>query len=58
MSKKFKKETIAAKAGVGSDKQHGAIIPPLYLTSNFKYGEVGEAQEYEYTRQSNQLEII
>ena len=49
MSKKFKKETIAAKAGVGSDKQHGAIIPPLYLTSNFKYGEVGEAQEYEYT---------
>jgi cystathionine gamma-synthase len=53
MSKKFKKETIAAKAGVGSDKQHGAIIPPLYLTSNFKYGEVGEAQEYEYTRQSN-----
>ena len=53
MSKKFKKETIAAKAGVGSDKQYGAIIPPLYLTSNFKYGEVGEAQEYEYTRQSN-----
>ena len=53
MSKKFKKETIAAKAGVGSDKQHGAIIPPLYLTSNFKYGEVSEAQEYEYTRQSN-----
>ena len=53
MSKKFKKETIAAKAGVGSDKQHGAIIPPLYLTSNFKYGEVGEAREYEYTRQSN-----
>ena len=53
MSKKFKKETIAAKAGVGSYKQHGAIIPPLYLTSNFKYGEVGEAQEYEYTRQSN-----
>ncbi len=53
MSKKFKKETIASKAGVGTDKQHGAIIPPLYLTSNFEYDKIGEKQEYEYTRQSN-----
>tara|TARA_B100000959_G_scaffold270601_1_gene317710 strand:- start:4804 stop:5955 length:1152 start_codon:yes stop_codon:yes gene_type:complete len=53
MSKKFKKETIASKAGVGTDKQHGAIIPPLYLTSNFEYDKIGKKQEYEYTRQSN-----
>tara|TARA_B100001250_G_scaffold191818_1_gene164878 strand:+ start:1640 stop:2818 length:1179 start_codon:yes stop_codon:yes gene_type:complete len=53
MSKKFKKETIASKAGVGTDKQHGAIIPPLYLTSNFEYDKIGKKQEYEYTRQGN-----
>tara|TARA_S200000501_G_scaffold357219_1_gene380661 strand:+ start:583 stop:1734 length:1152 start_codon:yes stop_codon:yes gene_type:complete len=53
MGKKFKKETIAAKAGVGGDKQHGAIIPPLYLTTNFIYDELGQDQLYEYTRQSN-----
>ena len=53
MSKKFKKETIASKAGVGTDKQHGAIIPPLYLTSNFEYDKIGGKQEYEYTRQGN-----
>lgn len=53
MSKKFKKETIASKAGVGTDKQHGAIIPPLYLTSNFEYDKIGGKQEYEYTRQAN-----
>jgi cystathionine gamma-synthase len=51
--KKFKKETIAAKAGIGSDKQHGAIVPPLYLTSNFEYEKLGKEQEYEYTREGN-----
>ena len=51
--KKFKKETIAAKAGIGSDAHHGSIVPPLYLSSNFKYEELGKEQEYEYTRETN-----
>src|SRR6056300_315090 len=51
--KKFKKETIASKAGIGSDKNHGSIIPPLYLSSNFEYQKLGEEQEYEYTRERN-----
>ena len=51
--KKFKKETIAAKAGIGSDTQHRSIVPPLYLSSNFKYEELGKEQEYEYTRETN-----
>ena len=51
--KKFKKETIASKAGIGSDKHHGSIIPPLYLSSNFEYRELGIEQEYEYTREKN-----
>ena len=51
--KKFKKETIAAKAGIGSDMDHGSIVPPLYLSSNFEYKELGKEQEYEYTRETN-----
>ena len=51
--KKFKKETIAAKAGIGTDAHHGSIVPPLYLSSNFKYEELGKEQEYEYTRETN-----
>ena len=51
--KKFKKETIASKAGIGSDKHHGSIVPPLYLSSNFEYKELGKEQEYEYTREKN-----
>ncbi len=53
MKKKFKKETIAAKAGIATDQQYGAIVPPLYLTTNFIYDELGSDQLYEYTRQSN-----
>jgi cystathionine gamma-synthase len=51
--RKFKKETIAAKAGIGSDMHHGSIVPPLYLSSNFEYRELGKEQEYEYTRDTN-----
>ena len=51
--KKYKKETIAAKAGIGSDMHHGSIVPPLYLSSNFEYRELGKEQEYEYTRETN-----
>ena len=51
--KKFKKETMAAKAGIGSDMHHGSIVPPLYLSSNFEYRELGKEQEYEYTRETN-----
>ena len=53
MKKRLNKETIASKAGVGSDQQHGAIVPPLYLTSNFIFDELGQEQSYEYTRQRN-----
>ena len=53
MKKRLNKETVASKAGVGSDQQYGAIVPPLYLTSNFIYDEVGKEQSYEYTRQGN-----
>ena len=58
MKKKFKKETIAAKAGIATDQQYGAIVPPLYLTTNFLYDELGKDQLYEYTGKGIQLEII
>ena len=53
MDKKLNKDTIAANAGVASDKQHGAIVEPMYLSSNFAFKEVGKEQKYEYTRSSN-----
>tara|TARA_Y100001980_G_C14556220_1_gene346957 strand:+ start:5951 stop:7102 length:1152 start_codon:yes stop_codon:yes gene_type:complete len=53
MNKKLNKETMASKAGIGIDKQYGALIPPLYLGTNFEYEELGKEPTYEYTRQGN-----
>jgi len=46
-------ETIAARYAIDSDEQHGAVIPPLYLSSNFSFAGFGEAREYDYTRSGN-----
>ena len=37
MSKKLKKDTISSKAGIATDKEHGSVVPPLYLSSNFAF---------------------
>ena len=53
MKKKLHKDTIATRAGIETDHQHGAIVPPLYLSTNFAFKEVGQEQPYEYSRQGN-----
>ena len=45
MGKKLNKGTITTRAGVESDNQHGAVIPPLYLSSNFAFQEFGKEQQ-------------
>jgi cystathionine gamma-synthase len=49
----LKPETIAASYGVNSDSNHGAVIPPLYMTSTFAFKGFGEKGEYDYTRTGN-----
>ena len=51
--KKIKNDTIASRAGIESDKQYGSVIPPLYLSTNFVFDEVGHLPEYDYTRCGN-----
>ena len=29
--------TIAARTGVDTDTAHGAVMPPLYLSSNYSF---------------------
>jgi cystathionine gamma-synthase len=45
--------TIAARAAIESDTQYGAVVPPLYLSSNFAFAGFGEKREYDYTRSGN-----
>ena len=45
--------TRAVRAAIESDSQHGAIVPPLYLSSNFSFAGYGEMRRYDYTRSGN-----
>jgi cystathionine gamma-synthase len=46
-------DTLAARFAIDSDPTHGAVIPPLYLSSNFSFHGFGEKREYDYTRSGN-----
>ncbi len=46
-------ETRAACAGVAVDREHGAVIPPIHLSSTFSFVGLGEQRRYDYTRSGN-----
>lgn len=46
-------DTIAVRAGIETDTQHGAITPPLYLSSNFSFAGFDEKREFDYSRSGN-----
>ncbi len=46
-------DTLAARYAVDTDEAHGAVIPPLYMSSNFSFHGFGEKREYDYTRSGN-----
>lgn len=45
--------TRAVRAGVGADREHGAVMPPLHLSANFTFERLGRKREHDYTRTSN-----
>jgi cystathionine gamma-synthase len=56
MSKAPKKKGIATRsvrAGLDSDAQHGAVVPPIYLSTNFAFERYRKARKYDYTRSGN-----
>jgi len=48
-----KQPTIAVRTGLERDTQHGAVIPPLHLSSNYTFKGLGEPRRYDYTRSGN-----
>jgi len=49
----YESDTIAVRAGIESDTQHGAITPPLYLSSNYSFAGFDQPREFDYTRSGN-----
>ncbi len=45
--------TTAARHGVNADPTHGAVIPPLYLSSNYSFDGLDGKRRYDYTRSGN-----
>lgn len=45
--------TRAVRAGIASDREHGAVVPPLHLSSTFAFEGFGRPRTYDYTRSGN-----
>jgi cystathionine gamma-synthase len=46
-------ETRAVRAGIGADRQYGAVVPPLHLSSTFTLAGFNQKRAYDYTRTAN-----
>lgn len=45
--------TRMVRAALETDREHGAVIAPIYLTSNFAFSAFGQKGRYDYTRSGN-----
>ncbi|MGF1763521.1 O-succinylhomoserine (thiol)-lyase [Aliivibrio kagoshimensis] len=48
-----KTATISVRTGIESDSQHNAVVPPIYLSTNYSFPEFGDVPEYDYARSGN-----
>ncbi len=53
MNPPVSKATSAVRASIETDTQHGAVVPPLHLSSNYSFRGLGEPRQYDYTRSGN-----
>jgi len=45
--------TRSVRAGLESDAQHGSVVPPIYLSTNFAFEGYRQPRKYDYTRSGN-----
>lgn len=45
--------TRAIRSGLDTDATYGAVVPPIYLSSNFTFAGLGQPRTYDYTRSGN-----
>src|SRR2546427_12970891 len=48
-----KPATCAVRAGIASDLRHGAVVPPIHLSSTFAFDGFGKKRLYDYNRTGN-----
>ncbi|HJP97831.1 MAG TPA: cystathionine gamma-synthase [Rhodanobacteraceae bacterium] len=45
--------TRSVRAGIETDAQHGAVVPPLHLSTNYSFAGFDRKREYDYSRSGN-----
>ena len=45
--------TRAVRAAIATDREHGAVVPPIHLSSTFSFEGFGKPRTYDYTRSGN-----
>ena len=45
--------TAAVRAGIATDRHHGAVVPPIHLSANFAFEGFNKPRTYDYTRSGN-----
>jgi cystathionine gamma-synthase len=45
--------TRTVRAALETDTQHGAVVPPIHLTSTYAFKAFGEKGQYDYSRSGN-----
>lgn len=46
-------QTRAVRAGVGTDDQYGAVIPPIHLSTTFSFPDLHTKPDFDYSRSGN-----
>ena len=45
--------TRAVRASIATDREHGAVVPPIHLSSTFAFEGFGKPRRFDYTRSGN-----
>lgn len=53
MTEPTTQQTAAVRAALETDTQHGAVVPPIHLTSTFAFSGYGQKGAYDYSRSGN-----
>src|SRR5699024_12775382 len=49
----FNPSTRAVRAGIETETQHGAVVPPLHLSTNYSFAGFNQKRAYDYSRSGN-----
>lgn len=47
------KSTVTVRHGIEADQAHGAVVPPLYLSTTYSFADFDTKRDYDYGRSGN-----